>query len=86
MNVWKPIDRLGYAIAKWWSPRLQVRTGVMLTLTGLGLVPYVVWSGEPPVIYEMSALALIFGGLGVIVTAVLALKEDADSSEEDLNV
>lgn len=84
MNIWHPIDVIGYKIATVWTPPWQVRTGVVLTLGGVVLIPYVFLSGEPPVIYLMSAGALILGGLGVVVTAVLAVREDPDSSTDDL--
>lgn len=45
-------------------------------MTDLGIVLAVAWPGiarsEPPLVYEMSAIALIFGGIGVVVTAKLA--------------
>lgn len=84
MSLWKPIDWLGYEIAKWWTPQLQVRTGVVMTLVGIVLLPVGPFSGEPPLIYYMSAFALIVGGMSVLITAVLAIKEDDKASEEDL--
>jgi hypothetical protein len=33
------------------------------------LVPYVFFADEPPVIHLMSAVALVLGGLSVVVTA-----------------
>lgn len=55
-----------------------------MTILGVALVPYGLLSSEPFVIYEMSALALVIGGMGILVTAVLAVKEDPHSDEEDL--
>lgn len=78
------IDSLGYWIAKRWTPILQVRVGTLSTIAGLLLIPVGFISGEPILIYMMSAFALVLAGLGVLVTAVLAVKEDPDSSEEDL--
>lgn len=82
--MWRGIDRIGYWIATTWSPVRQLRTGVVLTIVGLGLIPYVFFSDEPPLIYLMSAVALVLGGLGVVVTAVLAVHQDPDSDPEDL--
>jgi hypothetical protein len=84
VNVWRPIEWVGYALARWWTPKLQVRTGSLATLAGIALVPLVFISGEPPLIYLMSAVALILGGMGVLVTAVLAVKEDPETTEEDI--
>lgn len=85
MNLIKPIDKLGYILATWWTPKLQVRTGTLLTILGVLLIPYGIFTGEPLLIYEMSALALVIGGLGVLVTAVLAVEEDPNSKKEDLD-
>lgn len=84
MKFWDPLDRVAAAVADWWSPKLQVRTGLLLTIVGLIAIPYGPFSGEPLMVYEMSAVALVLGGLGVLVTAVLALKQDPNTSEEDL--
>lgn len=84
VNIWKPVDKLGFRLATYWTPVLQVRAGTVSTLLGLCLVPLVVVSGEPPLIYLMSAGALILGGMGILVTAVLAVKEDDTLEEEDL--
>lgn len=83
--IWKPVDWLGYKLAKWWTPQLQVRTGTVLTILGVLLLVYTPLSGEPPLIYFMSALALIIGGLSVLVTAVLAVAEDPDMTSDDLD-
>lgn len=85
MNVWHPVDRLGYLLSIGWTPHLQVRTGTLLTILGFVLIPYGPFSGEPLLVYEMSALALVLAGLGILVTAVLAVKEDPDSDTEELN-
>jgi hypothetical protein len=85
VNVWRPLDWLGYRAATWWTPQLQVRTGTLCTLAGIALVPFVLVSGEPPLIYLMSAGALVLSGMSILVTAVLALHEDPEASEEDLD-
>lgn len=50
-----------------------------MTDLGLILCLAVVRTKEPPLIFEMSALALFFGGIGVVVTAVLAKKHEDDN-------
>lgn len=82
--MWRPIDWLGHKLAVGWTPKLQVRTGTVLTIAGVALMPYGFVAGEPFLVYEMSAVALVLGGLGVLVTAVLAVKEDPDSSTDEL--
>lgn len=83
--MWRWVDRVGYWTATSWTPMWQVRTGVVLTIVSFLTLLYLPFSGEPPVIYVMSALALVLTGLGLIFTAVLALKEDDAASEEDLS-
>jgi hypothetical protein len=68
-----------------WTPRLQVRTGTLCTIGGVILALYGPFTSEQFLIYEMSAFALVLAGLGVLVTAVLAVKEDPDTSEDDLD-
>lgn len=85
MKIWNPIDRLGHWLAVGWTPRLQVRTGTLCTLGGIAVAAYGPFSGEPIFIFEMSAIALILAGMGILVTAVLAVKEDPDSDTEDLD-
>lgn len=87
----KWLDGLGYRLATWWTPALQVRTGTLLTLLGFAfgvLTPFAVWAGGVWLLlltYVMSFLALVLGGMGILVTAVLAVKTAPDVSEEDLN-
>lgn len=77
------LDVQGEWIRRVFSPQNQIRLGVVMTDLGvlLSLIWPLVARGEPPLIYEMSALALVFGGIGVIVTAVLA-KDAEDASDE----
>lgn len=84
MMIWKPIDEVGYWIHQKWTPELQIRTGTLMTIVGVVLVPIGPFTGEPLLVYEMSAAALIVGGLGVLITAMLAVKQDPNVSEEDL--
>ena len=68
------IDAQADWIRRVFTPVNQTRLGVVMT--DLGIVLAVAWwfvaRSEPPLIYEMSAFALVFGGVGVVVTAVLA--------------
>lgn len=77
-KLWRVLDVQSDWIRRVFDPCAQMRLGVVMT--DLGLLLAVVWPvvarSEPPLIYEMSALALIFGGVGVVVTAKLAEDED----------
>lgn len=84
MNFWRPIDALGYGLFAWWTPQLQVRTGVLTLLAGTALAFWGPFSGEQFLIYEMSAWALIIGGMGVVETAILAVRQDPETDPEDL--
>ncbi len=61
-------------IRKVFDPCNQMRLGVIMT--DLGMILAIAWPiiarSEPPIVYEMSAIALVFGGIGVVVTAKLA--------------
>lgn len=84
MSLWKPVDWLALKIAESFTPVWQMRLGVVMVLAGLVLVLGGFVTSEPPLIYQMSAWALVIGGLGFLVTALLALREDPEASEEDL--
>lgn len=83
MTRW--LDKVGYALATWWTPMLQVRSGTVATLAGILLALYGPFSSEQFLIYEMSAVALILAGMGILVTAILAVKEDPELSHDDLD-
>lgn len=72
MNWWKPLDVQGDWIRRVFTPEHQVRLGVVMTDLGLVFCLLVFKTDEPPLIFEMSALALLFAGIGTVVTAVLA--------------
>lgn len=83
--VWRSIDQIGYRIARSLGPCVQMRLGVLMLVQSAGFVFWMPFSGEQVGIFLMSALALFYGGLGVIVTAVLAINESDDDDIEDLN-
>lgn len=66
------LDWQGQLIRRFFTPQNQVRLGALMF--DVGLVMHVIdpLVDEPPLIYQMSAGALTFGGIGVVVTAVLA--------------
>lgn len=83
--IWRPIDWMGKQIHERWRPLFQIRTGVLITLSSVALVLYGIHTKEPLLIYEMSAFALVFGGMGIVITAVLALEtSDTANTVDDL--
>jgi hypothetical protein len=79
--LWWPFDIQGEWIRRIFDPQGQIRLGVVMTDLGLILCFSVVKTSEPPLIFEMSALALLFGGIGVVVTAVLAKVTEETSDD-----
>jgi hypothetical protein len=70
--MWRPIDAFADWLRHSLGFRAQLRIGVLLMLCSLPFLAYMpvaVMSGEPPVIYLMSWLALFIAGLGLIITA-----------------
>lgn len=74
MNFWRPVDAVGNWIREQLDYDAQLRLGVLMVLLGLGLLFYMPFAGEPPVIYFMSAAALIFAGAGVIASVEAAME------------
>lgn len=72
------LDRQGAWIRKHFGTQNQVRLGVIMTDLGALLTFGVFVVSEPPLIYIMSALALLFAGIGTVVTAVLAQVEEEE--------
>jgi hypothetical protein len=74
------LDHEGDLILAAFGPQNQIRLGVIMTNMGIVFCLLVVKTDEPPLIFEMSALALLFGGIGVVVTAVLAKVTDENNT------
>lgn len=74
MNLWRPVDSIGDWIRDRLNYDAQLRLGVLMVLLGLGLLGYMPFTNEQPLIYFMSAAALIFAGCGVIVGAEAAME------------
>lgn len=71
------------AIADWLvhclNARAQLRFGVWLVLGSVPLYVYAPFSGEPPIIYLMSAAAITLTGIGTVISAeVLEEEENGD--------
>jgi hypothetical protein len=67
--MWRYIDAIGEYLLQELDARVQLRFGVILTLLSIPFYPYLFWSGEPPVIYFLSVLAVTLSGLALIIGA-----------------
>jgi uncharacterized membrane protein HdeD (DUF308 family) len=81
---WRPIDKLAEWISDCLTYQWQKRLGVLSLLIGLAFLLYFPFSKEPPAIFLMSFLALVFGAAGIIAGVEAAVNaddnEDAGSS------
>lgn len=75
--IWRPIDALARWLRDTLGYQVQLRFGVVTVLASLPLYPYAPFSGEPPLIYVMSALAITLTGVGIVIAAEAA-KEAAN--------
>src|SRR5215212_8140727 len=64
------VDWLGDLVAARCTPRVQRRIGVIMCLLSLPLFIVGFFVKEPFLVYQMSAAALLFGGLSTVVAAV----------------
>jgi len=79
----KITDRMADWLIHELDARAQLRIGVWLALLSLPLYPYAPLSGEPPLIYLMSAAALTLTGIGIVLTGeVLEQTEEAGDAAE----
>lgn len=70
--MWRPIDRLATWLRHSLGYQAQLRLGIVIVLASLPLYLYAPFSGEPPLIYLMSAGALTLSGIGIVVAAEAA--------------
>ena len=64
------IDWIGDWVAAYCTPLVQRRIGVVMCLISLPLFVFGFFVDEPFLVYQMSAGALLFGGLSTVVAAV----------------
>jgi hypothetical protein len=82
--LWKIVDKIGLWIVHEFGALEQLRLGVVLTFLSLPFYPYMFWSGEPPVIYFLSVVAVTLTGLGLIVgTQILYNQEQEEEKSDD---
>lgn len=80
MSFWRPIDCMARWLGRNMGAENQLRLGILLVILSLPLYGYAPFSGEPLLIYLMSALALTLTGIGIVVGAQVLLKQE--ESEE----
>lgn len=80
-RLWSLLDRQGEWVRRHFEPQNQIRLGMILIWIGVVMHIAVAFSSEPPLIAQMSAFAILVGGFGFVVTAVLAKtsEENGDS-------
>lgn len=82
--MWRPIDGVAEWLRHTFGVQAQLRMGVLMVLGSLPLIVYGMWTDEPFLVYQMSAAALLFAGIGVVVTAetLQEVAEDVEDVEE----
>lgn len=86
MNAWKPVDRIADWLVDELSARAQLRLGVLLVVFSLPFLVYGFWTEEPFLVYQMSALALLLTGIGIVVGAeVLEQTENTGADVDDIH-
>lgn len=83
MNLWAPVDKLGYWLVHELDAKIQLRIGVLLTLGSFPFYPYLFWSGEPPVIYFLSVVATTLTGLGIIIGCQALVHLERQEGDDD---
>lgn len=79
------LDRQGEWVRRHFEPQNQIRLGMLLIWIGAVMHIAVAFSSEPPLIAQMSAFAILVGGFGFVVTAVLAkMEEETSEGVEDI--
>ena len=81
MNLWKPIDKIGQWILEEVDAEVQLRLGVILTLISIPFYPYMIWSGEPPVIYFLSVLAVTLSGIALVIGAQVRVRQEENDDD-----
>lgn len=83
--IWRPVDKVADWLVHELSARAQLRLGVLLFVFSIPFLIYGFWTEEPFLVYQMSALALLLTGIGIVVGAeVLEQTEDASDAAEEV--
>ena len=77
--MFRTIDWLADKVASGCTPRMQRRIGVVMCLLSLPLFVFGFFVNEPFLVYQMSAMALLFGGLSTVVAAVPSEEQTKES-------
>lgn len=82
--VWRPIDAIGMWIIDEFDVQKQIRMGVLLFLGSLPFYPYMFFSGEPPVIYFLSVLAVTLTGIGILLALQVLVHQKRAEGDDDV--
>lgn len=74
--MWKYIDEFGYWLLRHLTVEVQMRVGVLCTLASLPFFAAVFFVSEPPLIFVMSAGALLLTGLCIVIAAAPSEEEE----------
>jgi len=75
--MWRPVDWLAGWLCRHMNAGNQLRLGIVCVAVSLPLWVYGPFSGEPLLIYLMSAAALTLTGVGLVIGAqVMHLQEE----------
>jgi ABC-type Na+ efflux pump permease subunit len=76
VRVWRVIDWLVDKLQNHITIEQQERVAMLSIIVGLALCVFVFWTDEPPLIYLMSAAALVMTGYGILAALISARKVD----------
>lgn len=76
VNVWRPVDWLAEWLTDRFTPRNQLRLGIVLFLASLPLLAYTPWTSEPKMVYAMSAVAITLTGVTIVFAAEVLLRQE----------
>ena len=80
--IWRSIDRLGRWLAERLGAVVQLRVGILCVVASVPLVAYGPFSGEPPIVYQMSAVAITLTGAGLVISAQVLLKQEQQDERQ----
>lgn len=80
--MWAPLDWLADWLRHTFGVKAQLRMGVLMVLGAVPLIVYGFFTDEQFLIYQMSAFALLFAGIGVVVTAETLNEVTPDEGEQ----
>lgn len=83
MSFWKPFDAMAQWLGRNMGAQAQLRFGILLCIISLPLYAWGPFSGEPLLIYMMSAFAITLTGIGIVVGAQVLVKQEEQEEDEN---